>query len=154
MKTIFSDNDLLLFLYDEMPFDKANELVTALSQDEELLARYEYFQRSASALSSLVIEPPQQAIDAIMEGVRKDAAMRKKRDRGGSLRTALLTGMCALAFMVTAFAGNWFATNPAKSSKASTTVSVANDALWDDASFSDQIENLENRTKALQDPIL
>ena len=154
MKTVFSDNDLLLFLYDEMPYDRANELVTALSHDEELLSRYEYFQRSASALKSIEIEPPQQAIDAVMEGVRKDAAMRKKQGRGGSLRTALLTGMCAIAFMVTAFAGNWFAINPAESSRANTTVSVANDALWDDASFSDQIENLENRTKALQDPIL
>lgn len=153
MKTVFSDNDLLLFLYDEMSYDRADELVTALSQDEELLARYEYFQRSSSVIKFVDIEPPQEAIDAIMNNVREDAAKRRKQKDGSSFRTALLTGMCAIAFLITAFAGNWFSmTTPVESSKA--TVSIAKDALWDDASFSDQIDNLESRTKALQDPIL
>jgi hypothetical protein len=152
MKTIFSDNDLLLFLYDEMSYDRANELVTALSQDEELLARYEYFQRSASMISFGDIEPPKEAIDAVMETAMADAEKQRRLKSGGSFRTALLTGMCAIAFLITAFAGNWFSTPPVESSKV--TVTVSKDALWDDASFSDRIDNLESRTKALQDPIL
>lgn len=152
MKTVFSDNDLLLFLYDEMSYDRADELVTALSQDEELLARYEYFQQSSSMIHFVDIEPPQEAIDAIMSSVREDAEKRRKQRDGSSFRTALLTGMCAIAFLITAFAGNWFSIPPAESSKA--TVSIANDAPWDDDSFTNQIDNLESRTKALQDPIL
>jgi hypothetical protein len=150
MKNVFSDNDLLLFLYDEMAYERANELVKELAQDEELLAGYEYFQRSASAISFVDIEPPQEAIDAIMSSIRDDATL--KKTQSGSFRTALLTGMCAIAFLFAAFAGNWFSVSPAQSSKVA--VSVANEALWDDASFSNQINNLESRTKALQDPIL
>ena len=159
MKTVYSDNDLLLFLYDEMPYDEANGLVAALSQDDELFARYEYFQRTSGAIQSLEFNPSSSVVNVIMDEVKRESSTQLRsttnKSKGGSWRTALLTGVCVLAFGVTALIGNSLKNNATHTSpSAVSAVSVANDGLWDDDSFTNQIENLESRTKALQDPIL
>ena len=158
MKTVYSDNDLLLFLFDEMPLNEANALVQAISQDDELLSRYEFFQRTSGVISSIQFEPSDASIEMIEEQVKKDSdSLRQAAASAGSWRTALLTGVCVLAFGFTAFWGNMNnnkTANDQATASAVTTSSVATDALWDDDSFTDQIQSIESRTKELQDPIL
>lgn len=160
MKTVYSDNDLLLFLYDEMPYEEANDLVTALSQDEELLARYEYFQRTSGVIQTVEFEPSDTVVNLIMDEVKRVSITQAQPQsepeikKGGSWRTTLLTGVCVLAFGVTALIGTSLKNTDVSAPVTVSTVQVANDGLWDDDSFSTQIESIESRTKALQDPIL
>ncbi|MFK7971904.1 MAG: hypothetical protein AB8F95_16170 [Bacteroidia bacterium] len=155
MKTVFSDNDLLLFLYDEMPFDEADALVKALSTDEELLSRYEFFQQTSSQIGSVVFEPSDAIIEAIEEAAKQE--MKVPPPKKSVWKMAFLTTVCLIAFGVSAFLGTPTTSNNNQSAAAVSVivpVSSESEAVWDDDSFSNQIENLENRTKALQDPIL
>ena len=156
MKTVFSDNDLLLFLYDEMPYQDANALVKALAEDENLLARYEYFQRVSGQVSTISYEPSDTSIQSILQVVAEEKPKAPSSSLGnGNWRTAILTGVCMLAFGITAFIGTQSRQMEGSSSASVVTTSSINaEAVWDDDSFSEQIEGIQDRTKELQDPIL
>ncbi len=66
MKRRFSDDDLLRFLYNEMPPADSERLMDALVRDEALLKRYESFQQIAENFSDLRYEPSQKSTEAIM----------------------------------------------------------------------------------------
>lgn len=66
MKRRFSDDDLLRFLYNEMPPADSERLLDALVKDEALMERYESFQEIAESLSEVKYEPSKRSTDAIM----------------------------------------------------------------------------------------
>jgi len=71
MKRRFSDDDLLRFLYNEMPPADSERLMDALVRDESLWQRYESFQQTAESLSEVKFEPSQRAVDAVMSYVNE-----------------------------------------------------------------------------------
>lgn len=157
----FSDNDLLRFLYDELPKSEADALVMALSHDDELLNRYEMFQSLAEETSKLQFEPSQESLDAIMAEVSllpepvlevaptgpSDTVLNKH-----GWRNALLTGACVLVF---GFVTIWTNKQVKQLANAETvTAPVEESATWDDNAIDMRIEDLQVRTKSLSEPLL
>lgn len=79
MKTKFSDNDILRFLYEEMTEDESKLFLDALTEDENLWERYEYFQQTSDQVDSLSFDPSEASLSAIMNVVETEGNSGKRK---------------------------------------------------------------------------
>lgn len=73
MKRIFTDDDLLRFLYNELPPAESNELLDELVKDEALWERFEAFQHTEEQLAAAVATPSEQSVEHVMNYVKATA---------------------------------------------------------------------------------
>jgi len=101
MRTKFSDNDILRFLYDEMSEDENTLFLDALTEDENLWARYEQLQQTSDQVSSLSFEPSEASIDAIMDVVKEESPKSKKFAKVRKLSRSPISMSLAVAVFLT-----------------------------------------------------
>lgn len=75
MKRRFSDDDLLRFLYNELPQAESDRLMDALVKDEELWQRYESFQQVAEQMPEVALQPSEASVEAVMAHVRSSSLL-------------------------------------------------------------------------------
>lgn len=104
MKTTFSDNDILRFLYEEMSEDESKLFLDTLTQDENLWERYEYFQQTSDQVDSLSFEPSDTSLSAIMNIVESESTSKKKKFSIRRLSLSPYTmGLAAASFLTLFF---------------------------------------------------
>ena len=70
--TIFTQDDLLLFLYNELPQPQATLLDNALQTDAALLAQYVSLQETTAALDAIpMFSPPEELITSLLSKVEE-----------------------------------------------------------------------------------
>ncbi len=75
MKRRFSDDDLLRFLYNELPPAESDRMMDALVKDEELWQRYESFQQVAEQMPEVALQPSEASLEAVMAHVRSSSLL-------------------------------------------------------------------------------
>jgi len=98
MKTAFSDDDILKFLYDEMSREESEVFLDALARDEALWQRFETFQSVNDQLQTLRLEPAAAQIGRIMELVRAENPAPEAVKIGGGFSPAQTMGL-VMGFM-------------------------------------------------------
>ena len=70
--TIFTQDDLLLFLYNELPQPQASVIEKALQIDAALLAQYVSLQETTAALDAIpMMSPPEELITSLQNEASK-----------------------------------------------------------------------------------
>lgn len=69
MKKLFTEEDILRFLYNEMSIRESEAFLDVLYSDEKLWATFESYQQAVDTLPSLDLEPSQQSLDAVLSFV-------------------------------------------------------------------------------------
>ena len=79
MPKIYTENHLLLFLYNELTTEEVVELNAELDKNPVLFEQYQQLKSGIAALNSLSVEPSQTSIDIVMEYAQKlaDAEVEK-----------------------------------------------------------------------------
>ncbi len=71
----YNDEDILRFLYDEMPSEESEAFLTALCSEEGLWERYEMFQEVVEQASGLRFEPSEESMQRIQDVVKATPAL-------------------------------------------------------------------------------
>ena len=69
MKKLFTEEDILRFLYNEMSIRESEAFLDVLYSDEKLWSTFESYQQAVDTLPSLELEPSQQSLDAVLSFV-------------------------------------------------------------------------------------
>ena len=69
MKKLFTEEDILRFLYNEMSIRESEAFLDVLYSDEKLWTTFEAYQQAVDTLPSLELEPSQQSLDAVLSFV-------------------------------------------------------------------------------------
>ncbi len=100
MKTKFNDNDILRFLHDEMLEEESTLFLDALTEDENLWERYEYFQLTTDQINTLSFEPSVASVQAVMEVVKEEGKASKRKFRIRKLTSSPISvGLAAASFL-------------------------------------------------------
>lgn len=79
MKQMFTDEDIIRFLYNEMGYRETEVFLDALYKDDSLWERYEAFQHIVDKLDDVQMEPSKEACDNIMRYVEETAPVAEKK---------------------------------------------------------------------------
>ncbi|MDP5172775.1 MAG: hypothetical protein NWR72_21230 [Bacteroidia bacterium] len=168
MKRRFTDDDLLRFLYNEMPPADSDLLMDALVKDEELFERYESFQQAAEQLSEVSYQPSAKSVEAVMSYVRESAHIlaeypeetpsawqRVKMASGKSLVVGLnslvLFGVgIFLLVAVGTSALPWHKPQTHETNIASAPVSTDVDLSWDDTGLEAELTRIQRGVERLR----
>ncbi len=74
MPKIYTENHLLLYLYNELSDEEVVELNAELAKNPVLFQQYQQLKSGINALNKLSVEPSQTSVDLIMEYAQKLAA--------------------------------------------------------------------------------
>ncbi len=66
MKRSFTNEDIIRFLYNEMPDEEAEQFLDAVCVDEKLWERYEYYQNIVDIIPKEVLTPSSESVDSVM----------------------------------------------------------------------------------------
>lgn len=158
MKTAFSDDDILKFLYDEMSREESEVFLDALARDEALWQRFETFQSVNDQLQTLRLEPGTAQVGRIMDVVRAENPAPEAVKIGGGFSPAKTMGL-VMGFMFLMLIGLGLFQDkfmPAGRSLSGTfrtnmpaaPADAAND--WDDEDIEARIQSIRVRTRALR----
>lgn len=67
----FTQDDVLLYIYHELPAQEARELEEQLDHDEHLMHFYQECKSTVRTLFKSTLPPPEAAIDRIMQYARR-----------------------------------------------------------------------------------
>jgi hypothetical protein len=67
MTKIFTQDDVIRYLYNELSEEEKNELVLAMTRDHQLLALYEELAALTAKLDRCMMEPSKKTIDSVIK---------------------------------------------------------------------------------------
>ncbi len=70
MKKLFTEEDILRFLYNEMSIRESEAFLDVLYSDEDLWEKFEYFQQTVDTLRPLDLEPSEESLEAVLSFVQ------------------------------------------------------------------------------------
>ena len=101
MKQNFTEEDIIRFLFNEMPSQESNNFLDALCKDEELWENFEKYQQVSDKLVPIQLTPSDQSIQHIMDFVSDTQEVAGKKSGKGftssRVNTLLLSGLILLA---------------------------------------------------------
>ena len=74
MKKLFTEEDILRFLYNEMSIRESEAFLDVLYSDEKLWEKFEYFQQAVDTLTPLDLEPSEESLEAVLSFVQDTQA--------------------------------------------------------------------------------
>lgn len=171
MKTKYGDNEILRFIYDEMSPKESEAFLDALTQDENLWARYEYFQETSDQVGSFLLEPSDVSIGKIMEVVKEEKPLvvaSPPSKRYASLSVGLIVSTLLLMFFVARFGSDIAIQSNSELTQALDTQSfptlvhevrmdpgMSDDMSWNDQGIEVKMESIKRKAQSLSDdPLL
>lgn len=172
----YNDEDILRFLYDEMPSEESEVFLTALCSEEGLWERYEMFQEVVEQASGLRFEPSEESLQRIQDVVKATPAYTPHAladsDRSPSTHATrqTITNNLVMAMMALLFGIGlaFISPNPAveeptlsasvitdvppTSPVVSTPATLKSDPVygWDDSQIDDDIDLIRNRIQEMK----
>lgn len=176
MKKRFGDNDIIRFLYNEMAPHENEVFLDALTKDEELWDRYEYFQEVGDQLEEVEFEPSAASVANVMAFVKADDTKpepAKKPWLKAQLIPSSVTMGVVMACLMFAFFVNkgTLGNSPAETLEATTSMkegpTLVHEVImderyedtpafnWEDEGIENQLQSIKQKTQTIsQDPLL
>ncbi|MEM8890199.1 MAG: hypothetical protein AAGD28_19650 [Bacteroidota bacterium] len=170
MKRNFTDDEIILFLYDEMDAEDSKAFLDALCTDEELWQRYEHFQEVVEELSDLKYEPSKLSVEKVRSFVyngevpegpvleevvapAKPASLSTGKLLSVSVNLNAVVLMAVLLFVSVAVTGTFLQLKRGLPERQAATALLQEDAShfqWDDSYLDDRIDRIREKVKGLK----